>query len=263
MVSGTKVEFDIVALRSDDNATIEWLDNGHTSKTEWEMAAQKLPRRSGQQRSHPLYMRGRKQTARKEELPKDGPCGHKVQGNTFVEAFREHNQQSQVEFDIVALREDNNASVEWLDQGCHSTTLWRTLKVKFAAASALSAPSQRRQPTRGYRNRLRQSLPVKSTSGEGQGQGQQKALDNKLSLMPAEEPALSEASTSTPMESQPNSSRGISRRQCDFCSTDVQGFGDVCAACRKSCGKGEVRECRNCNHFFWSSQPDCQDCRVD
>merc|ERR1719330_1848622 len=148
------VEFDIVALRSDQDARVEWLANSISKATRESLSpsaetAQALGRtptwrpeklQSKPQRRHPLYRAGSsrlQQPGRKGVFDTDDTSAASTSQGDHASATSasEDPQPGGVDapvFDIVALREDSNASVEWLDMGLPSSDKWEFLKDKLS-----------------------------------------------------------------------------------------------------------------------------------
>lgn len=271
--SGSQVELDIVALRSDHNASVEWLDMGYTSTSMWRSSLQE-PRRPRLQRRHPIHGCGytqRRQTCPRKLQVSEDDYGMRI---TDEEDCHRHSRQSQVELDIVALRTDKNASIEWLDSGLSSTTMWQSLKAAMSAASTIrkSKPA-RRHGLRGYQRRRQFCNGASGNRGPDEGamlaqhvaprlEGCSAAAQEQFSC-----DTSSDGSTSCPEEDVAKQMpedvfvRSASVKQCALCQAQCQGFGDVCAACRRYGSKGGVQECRDCSNFFWGFTALCQDCQ--
>jgi len=234
-MSGT-LKFDIVALRDDVQADVEWIDKGFGSTTEWQEQAHSK-RQSGRnlagkrannfrrarssasldevselQASRTTSASFRSQRPRSTRSLEDpGSTGGSSSSGTWRQRFRESRHPSTRSFEGVA------SEIQ---------------KVPFAEDTPCSAPLH--------------SLPEERlTDAETCDAGSTGAVSLGSTL--AEEPV--------PLESM-----RIVERCCKRCQGRYTGFGDVCSICRKFGPRPSIQHCTKCSQFFTGFRGTCQDC---
>lgn len=317
------VEFDIVALRSDQDAHVDWLADSIKTATTESMSSSsqtvghippwRRPKPAAKpQRRHPLYRAGSSRlqkpgTSRKGTFDMNDPSvagtfqggGAGDEPQPAADATDEDLRPDGVDgpvFDIVALREDSSAHVEWLDMGFASSTLWQFLKEKLSMAPAWS---RSRTTTAGSESMTSQPSS-RSRGGVGTRRRRLREQNSEViqdvataasALCPARFPAAGEWCQDT--ESTPSTSAASdalqgpvderlqgdrmriqtevflkrtstagSQKECSLCQGPHAGFGQVCPTCRALGPRGSIQTCRLCNHFFQGFTDTCGDCKA-
>jgi len=261
---------DIVQLRDDMNAVVEWLDSGFCSTTAWKrfdgcaiQQARKAERgeRSNRRRRVHAARRQSKASQEGEVEVLRSICTEASAVNSFPRRRhakgRRATMVSIAPFDDASLRgtEDDETKSCGVSVGSFSRDIQaRRGKPSLRRGSRVSTCSEYLALTvAGKCSDTASAESDPCLGGECVSDVETCASREALCID-------AEAADETSCSATEGSKRGTSR--CKHCHASYSGFGDTCSACRKAGPRGSIKQCNLCSHFFTGFGGTCHDCCV-
>lgn len=278
------VVLDIAALRSDQNADVEWIDRGFVSLTHWQrsMRGEKSPQSSDVE---PAFLAVISYTSTVSTAPPRGrlfrtrsrsssrPPSRPRRKLSPLSALRQHQQNQEPQqlgssascaqcggtsaFEGFTLpRPQACCACGW--QAPAGSEFFGCDSCKWDICEYCHAPEHEQQHEQEHDT---DSMAGDSDAESGTGSDIMVVCSDPGRRQHSPPAGLRPRFISSPSNaSMGRKRRAASKKQCRLCTSVYMGFGTTCGSCRKAGPAGASRQCQECSQFFHGFGSRCSEC---